>query len=334
MTKIERVRRALEGKKTDHIPFSFWTHMAGYDLDPELLARKTAEFAREYDIDFVKTMNNGMYSVEDYGCELDQSQVKQGGVTKLASTPVSSIEDWKKIGPLDIHFGALNRELTSLKLLQEETGGQIPVVFTVMSPMTTAEKLTGGEVINHLLSGHEDKVLPALKAITDTTCALAREAIRLGAAGIFFASQIEYYGGKDDAFCEAYEKPFDLQVLRAAEKGWFNVIHAHGSDIMFDILKDYPVHAFNWHVGESLPQIEEARDTLDCALMGGLNRADVKENRKTRIHNQIYRIIKATNGRNILITPGCVVRLPLNQDALHYVRDTIWSLEQKLDTTD
>ena len=333
MTKTERVRNALEGKKVDHIPFSFWTHMAGYDLDPELLARKTAEFAKEYDIDFIKTMNNGMYSVEDYGCKLDQSQVKKGGITKLASSPIGCAEDWKKIGMLDIHSGALNRELTSLQWLLEETKGQIPVIFTVMSPMTTAEKLSGGEVIHHLQEGRADLVIPALKAITDTTCLLAQEAIRLGAAGIFFASQIEYYGGKDDSFCEVYEKPFDLQVLGAAEKGWFNVIHAHGSDIMFHILNDYPVHAFNWHVGESLPQIEEARDTLDCALMGGLNRGDIKDGRKTQIHNQLYHIIKATKGRKLLITPGCVVRLPLNQDALHYVRDTIGTLEQKLDVT-
>ena len=85
MTKTERVRAALCGEKADHIPFSFWTHMAGFDLDPELLAQKTYEFARSHDIDFIKTMNNGMYSVEDFGCTLDQSQVKNGGVTKLAN---------------------------------------------------------------------------------------------------------------------------------------------------------------------------------------------------------------------------------------------------------
>ena len=77
MTKTERVRAALCGEKTDHIPFSFWTHMAGFDLDPELLAQKTYEFARSHDIDFIKTMNNGMYSVEDFGCTLDQSQALQ-----------------------------------------------------------------------------------------------------------------------------------------------------------------------------------------------------------------------------------------------------------------
>ena len=136
MTKTERVRAALCGEKTDHIPFSFWTHMAGFDLDPELLAQKTYEFARSHDIDFIKTMNNGMYSVEDFGCTLDQSQVKNGGVTKLASSPIHSVQDWAKICEKDIHTGALGRELTSLRSLLEKVNGEIPVVFTIMSPKT------------------------------------------------------------------------------------------------------------------------------------------------------------------------------------------------------
>lgn len=330
MTKTERVRAALCGEKTDHIPFSFWTHMAGFDLDPELLAQKTYEFARSHDIDFIKTMNNGMYSVEDFGCTLDQSQVKNGGVTKLASSPIHSVQDWAKICEKDIHTGALGRELTSLRSLLEKVNGEIPVVFTIMSPMTTAEKLSGGSVIDHLLDGHEDMVLPALEAITATTCKLAEEVVHMGAAGIFFASQIEYYGRKDDAFCLKYEKPYDLRVLSAASDGWFNAIHAHGERIMFDVLKDYPVHAFNWHVGESLPDIDEAFDSLGCALMGGLNRVDVKENHKNEIHNQIYRMVRQTGGKRLLVTPGCVVRLPLNEEALSYVRSTLRDVEAKL----
>lgn len=35
--------------------------------------------------------------------------------------------------------------------------------------------------------------------------------------------------------------PYDLQVLEGARDGWFNAIHAHGDDIMFDLVKDYPV---------------------------------------------------------------------------------------------
>ena len=329
MTKTERVLSVLQGKKVDHIPFSFWTHMAGFDLDPVLLAEKTYEFYEKYDIDLIKTMNNGMYSVEDFGCILDQSQVASGGVTRIASSPVNSVKDWNKIKIQDVHNGALGRELYSLKILLEKVNGKVPVIFTVMSPMTTAEKLSNGNIINQILEGCDSSILSALEAITETTCNLAKEAIKLGASGIFFASQIEFYGGKDEKFCLKYEKPFDLQVLQAASNGWCNILHAHGENIMFDVLKDYPVHIFNWHVGESLPDIDEALDSITCVLMGGLNRNDIKNGNRNKLHNQIYRMMKSTRGQRMILSPGCVVRLPLNTVALKYVKDTLRDMEKQ-----
>ena len=69
--KKERIQAAIAGEKPDKLPYSFWTHLPGIDLNPELLAeKKTYEFYKKYDIDFIKTMNNGMYAIEDFGCEL------------------------------------------------------------------------------------------------------------------------------------------------------------------------------------------------------------------------------------------------------------------------
>ncbi|MCJ7835724.1 uroporphyrinogen decarboxylase [Cuneatibacter sp. NSJ-177] len=330
MNQIERVERALQRKKPDRIPFSFWTHMAGVDLDAEALADKTYEFCREYDLDFIKTMNNGMYSVEDYGCSLDQSQVAAGGVTKISSTPIQSVSDWSKIKTLSLNQGALRRELRSLDFLVKKTKGRIPIVFTIMSPMTTAEKLSRGTVLQDLKAGREADILPALEAITETTCRLAEEGIRRGAAGIFFASDMCFYGEKDEAFCEKYEKPFDLQILKAASGGWFNALHAHGDQILFSLLKDYPVQAFNWHVGESLPDIDEAADVLTGGLMGGLNRTDVTQGNRTALFHQIYRMLKETKGRGCLVTPGCVVRRPYAPETIHFIRKALSQLEQQM----
>ena len=70
MTKKERIQAAIAGEKPDKLPYSFWTHLPGIDLNPELLAEKTYEFYKKYDIDFIKTMNNGMYAIEDFGVRL------------------------------------------------------------------------------------------------------------------------------------------------------------------------------------------------------------------------------------------------------------------------
>ena len=55
MTKKERIQAAIAGEKPDKLPYSFWTHLPGIDLNPELLAEKTYEFYKKYDIDFIKT---------------------------------------------------------------------------------------------------------------------------------------------------------------------------------------------------------------------------------------------------------------------------------------
>ena len=34
MTKKERIQAAIRGEKPDKMPYSFWTHMPGTDLDP------------------------------------------------------------------------------------------------------------------------------------------------------------------------------------------------------------------------------------------------------------------------------------------------------------
>ena len=137
MTKIERVAAAVSGKKPDRVPYSFWTHLPGIDLDPVLLAEKTYEFYKEYDIDVIKTMNNGMYAVEDFGCTVDYSEIQKGGTAKITSTPVAVPDDWDKIDVCAIDKGSLRRELYSLELLLDRLssgGEEVPVLFTVFSP--------------------------------------------------------------------------------------------------------------------------------------------------------------------------------------------------------
>ena len=80
-------------------------------MDPEKLAEESWSFYKKLDIDLIKTMNNGMYPIEDLGCEVDYSEIRKGGVAKLVSTPVHQVSDWDKIPVCDPGKGALAREL-------------------------------------------------------------------------------------------------------------------------------------------------------------------------------------------------------------------------------
>lgn len=321
MTKRERIRAAVNGTKPDKLPYSLWTHLPGIDLDPVSLAEKTYEFYKTYDVDFIKTMNNGMYAIEDFGCTVDYSEIEKGGVAKVVRTPIADASDWLKLSPCPFSEGSLNRELTSLKLLLEKTAGEdVPVLFTVFSPITTADKISGKKLLSHIREGHGEEVKKALDVITETTMALAKEAIRLGADGVFYASQMTTYDAMTAEEYLEYGKPYDLKVLEAAKNGWFNTIHAHGNNIMFDILKDYPVSVFNWHAGETLPELDEAFLLTGKCLMGGLKRMDITNRNKNEIQNQIYESFKTLNGLHQILTPGCVIRYPLDDEMLCYVK--------------
>ncbi len=332
MTKAERIRAALRGERPDRVPYALWSHFPGIDMDPEKLAEESWSFYKKLDIDLIKTMNNGMYPIEDLGCEVDYSEIRKGGVAKLVSTPVHQVSDWDKIPVCDPGKGALARELHSLELLLEmrdKAGDDVPVIFTCFSPLTIADKVSGKHWQEHIDQGGISQIKAALDRITETTCALVRRATEMGADGIFFASQMSNY---DVTTAERYRElgvPYDVQVIQSS-RGWFNVLHAHGNDIMFELLKDYPVQVFNWHVGESLPEMDECALLTGKCLMGGLQRADITNRNHNAVHNQIFRALKATDGKGLILTPGCVIRYPLDEEMLASVRKTKEEVEGKL----
>lgn len=320
MTKTERIRAAIAGQQVDRIPYSLWSHMPGIDLDPQLNAEKTYEFYKTYDVDFIKTMNNGMYSIEDFGCEVDYSEIFAGGVAKITKTPIHCAEDWESIKEVSVDEGALKREQEYLKLLLEKLRGEeVPVIFTIFSPITTADKLCGGKILEYISEGHGALIHQALREITKTTCRMVEKVIEAGAAGIFFASQMSSYAVTTEAVYEEFGASYDREVIKAST-GWCNVLHAHGEDIMFPILKDYPVQVFNWHAWQTLPTVEEALMYTGKCLMGGIERMNITNHKKNELRSEIYNTIKITGGRHLILTPGCVIRYPLDDEMLAYVK--------------
>ena len=331
MTKKERVRAAVEGRTPDRLPYSIWTHLPGIDLDPKRLAEETYQFYKTYDVDVIKTMNNGMYAIEDFGCKVDYSDIQKGGTAKVVSTPIQGPEDWSRIQVCDVDQGSLKWELYSLQLLLDRLKGEeVPVVFTVFSPLTTADKLSGKAILGHIQAGYGKEIKGALERIAQTTGQLAAKAIELGADGVFFASQMSNYDTMSVEMYEEYGVPYDQMVLEHCSKGWLNTLHAHGSNIMFELLKDYPVQVFNWHAWESLPSVAGVHALTGKCLMGGLNRMDITHGDRNAITEQIFQSYQLMSGRNLILSPGCVIRYPLDEKVLHFIRRTKDEIESCL----
>ncbi|MNP22728.1 hypothetical protein D3C76_1154120 [compost metagenome] len=126
-----------------------------------------------------------------------------------------------------------------------------------------------------------------------------------------------------------YGMPYDLEVLKAS-RGWCNVVHAHGVNPMFNLLKDYPSHVFNWHAYETLPDVDEAALLTGKCLMGGIYRMDITKGDRNAVRNQIFRTVKAMQGRSLILSPSCVIRYPLDDDMLGFIRKVKQDIEEAL----
>ena len=119
-------------------------------------------------------------------------------------------------------------------------------------------------------------------------------------------------------------------VLDGANEGWLNIIHLHGNNVMFRIFKDYPVQVINWHIGETLPEIEEGHDLSTKCILGGLNRMDITNKNINEIQNQIYTAVKKLKKQGHILSPGCVIRYPLDEDFLQYIKETKEFVEKSI----
>lgn len=319
MNKLDRVQAALNGEAVDRPPYAFWTHFPGIDLDPDALARETIAFACELDLDFVKTMPNGQFCTEDWGAVSDFSEVAKGGVAKVVKAAVNAPEDWPAIRRLDARQGAFGRELKQIAKVCTELGPDVPVLATVFSPLTIAQKLAGTAYRSHLQT-HPALVQAALSAISATMAAFIREALNVGCAGVFFATQESSTKCVSTETYLEFGKPYDLEVLDAASGGWFNVIHMHGDDVMFDVLKNYPVTALNWHIGETPPLLADYAATSGRKpVVGGLRRMALTDGDMNMTRADIADAMTATGGRGLLLGPACVIRHPVDHAVLKAV---------------
>ncbi len=326
MKKQDVIKQVLNGETPDYIPFSFWSHYPDIDRDPEKIAEQTFKNFKRFNLDWIKTLNNGMYTVEDYGVTIDHEPVKTGGMSEIVNTPIQLAEDWEKLPEVTIESKALARELKYLELLLKKVNGEAPIIMTIFSPLTIAHKLSKGKVLDHIAEGNGNLVKHALDKIATTHAQLAHRAIELGADGIYFATQLADFDKTTQSIYEEYGLPFDKKVISGAEQGWLNVVHLHGSNIMTDFIGEFPVQVVNWHVGESQPDIKKGQEQAEAPVMGGLKRLDITEDNLEALENQIKDAITQLEGKNLLLSPACMIPLPFkskNIDKIIEMKQTV-----------
>ncbi|HSB80744.1 MAG TPA: uroporphyrinogen decarboxylase family protein [Candidatus Methylomirabilis sp.] len=328
MTKRERVQAALSGQPVDRIPISFWRHFPDLDLDPMALAEALVAFHRRYDLDFIKVMPNGVYGVEDWGCEIAYQGGTSGARTCVRHA-VQRIGDWERLRPLKPTAGALGRELGCLRAVCAGRGDDAPVLQTIFSPFTLARKVAGPDLVGETMLRDPDRLHAALGVISLTVETYVGACLDAGADGIFFASQTATPEVMTPEEHDRFVEPYDLRVLAAARRrGAIVLLHLHGDrPYLISLAARYPVQALNWHDRRTSPSLAEAATQVSQCLVGGLDeRGAMITATPQEVRAQVQDAVAQCRGRRLIVGSGCVVDLQVPEANLKAAREAVEGL--------
>jgi uroporphyrinogen decarboxylase len=304
--KRQRLEATINGEAPDRVPVALWRHWPGDDQDAHALAAAHLKWQQDYDWDLLKVGPASSYSVVDWGVK-DEWLGHIEGTRQYTYRPIQQPEDWAKLQPLDPSQGMLATQLESLRLVKEAVGDTVPVLATIFAPLSQARHLADSEpMLNHMRSQPE-LFRQGQEAIVESTLRYIEAAKNLGIDGIFYAIQHARYPLLGQEEYEIWGRPYDRQILDEAQDLWFNMVHLHSTDVMFDLVAQYPAQLLNWHDRETGITLATGLQQFQGAASGGVDHWTLHQESPEQTLAEVQDAINQTNGRRLLLGTGCVV---------------------------
>lgn len=305
-THRERIQACFEGEQTDQTPIALWRHFPEEDQNPETLAAATIKFQQTYDFDIVKVTPSSSFMVKDWGVD-DEWQNNPEGSREYTKRAIQKPQDWETLKPLDPTAPHLAAQLQCLKLVREGIGAETPVIQTVFNPMSQAKNLAGNDLLLEHIKKHPEAVMKGLETITKSTVKFIEAVHEIGADGIFYA--IQHAQGRILELDEykSIALPYDQQVLKPAEEFWCNLLHLHGKDVYFSLLRLMNFQIVNWHDRETYPSLSEAKSLYRGVVCGGVRQETLYSGTPAQVKEEAANAIQQTKGKRFILGTGCVV---------------------------
>lgn len=305
MSKRDRLEAAFAGEPVDRPPVALWRHWPVDDQYGEELARAALVFQHTYDFDFIKVTPSSNHAVTGYGVESAWEGNQEGTRTKGPGI-IKSPEDWLKLKPLDPTTGLLGEVLKANQIIGDTVRDETPFIQTIFNPLSQAKNLARERLISDIRR-HPEAVKAGLATITESTLRFIEALKKTGAAGIFLAIQHATYDLLTEEEYRDVCYKLDQQILKATGDMWFNLIHLHGTNAMFDLIAGYPAQAINWHDVETPPSLSAAKSRTKMALCGGLRQWEtmVRGNPQS-VATEAQAAIETTGGQGFILGTGCV----------------------------
>jgi len=268
MGKIERLRRALEGREVDRPPYTYWYHFLDAEQPGARHAATTLEFARKFDTDLVKVMS-------DY---------------PLGADPANPFP----------------QQVEALRIIGGELRGRALFVETIFQPFNQAEKTSSAEKVKASMQENPQGLLDRLEQIARAEASHARLALRQGAAGIFLAIANANDGYLSREQYARFSEPFDRLVLEAARGAELNILHLHGAKPYLELFYRWPARAIQYSTAATGVAFRSVRRSYSGVLIGGVDEGRFKELDAGQMREQV-RVARAEAGRKWILAPGCSV---------------------------
>lgn len=292
MTRRQRFLAAVQGLPVDRVPCTGWVHFITETLGGTEHALRHIRWVREYEWDVCKVVNDFHYPFPP-------------GTERL-----ESVADMSRFEPASFDEPSFAEELKAIRLLRAEFGADMPIVLTVFEPLRQIVRRVGMSCMD-MIFAHPVEATRMLDAVADTMCRYMQAIREAGCDGIFLAStgalRPPARFGLDDARYERFVKPYERQILDAAQ-GMVRIVHAHGSGIDMGRVIDLPCEVFS--VSDRLPgnpSLAELRKITDRCLMGGIDESRIHDMTQHELEVQIADAVRQAGREKLILSPGCTL---------------------------
>ena len=300
MERRERVLAALQGQRVDRVPFGMWKHFYMQSQTAEGLARATTEFYRQTRPDLAVLAPLPFYMVEAWGADV-RSFSSDDLAPYLANAVVTRPTDWRRLPEPEVMAGSLRREIDALHQVREQLGPDVPLIVLLYSPLTTADMLCDGRIIDDLRSFSSD-TRAGLQTIAAASRAFVLACVQAGADGCLLSMR-STIRAKLRAREQREVQRLDLEVLNALPSSSIRILLLEGEHPDLHLADRYPVQAVCWETWRAAPSLSSARRQIRRSLMGGINPMTFSDGSVADIRAQIQAAIDQTDGRQLVIAP-------------------------------
>ncbi len=306
MDKRERFLAAVRGEAVDRPPVTAWVHFLSDHLSGEETARLHQRFVETYDWDVVKVMNDYRYPVP------------------AAVRDFADPANLAAFEPLTLNAPCYAEQLKCLQALRASLGAKIALIETGFDPYQQILRNVGfSEAAN--LWKHKAATLKMLAIVAENTVAYIKAVKALGVEAYFLsingAIREGYPRGSAREVYETFQRPFELQLLQAAE-GMVRILHVHGVGLDLARVLDYPCEVFS--LSDRLPgnpSLAQLRKLTPRCLMGGLDETKIQERTLPALAREIDDALARAGRQKLILAPGCTIPSFCPKRTLDFLRD-------------